>query len=138
MLRTLFTLAISLFSVPALACDRSEQSQLAVNTQEKEITANSRKVRINYLLGLAKQGDSETMYSLFLELGGQTDGKGPPSSPQEEKEGIKWLFKSASLNNWRAASVLEMCYRKGCLGLKVDDKKSEHYKEILQEFKPIQ
>lgn len=87
------------------------------------------------LMELAKSGDSEAMYSPFLDVAERGSIK-PPPSREEYEQATQWLLKAGELNNWRAAYILQLCYTKGCWGLSPNKEKAEHYKDVVAKFGP--
>ena len=87
------------------------------------------------LTKLAKAGDSEAMYALFVDVGERGENQPLPSSG-EYQQAKEWLLKAGELNNWRAAYVLQLCYTKGCWGLVPNKQKAEHYKNVVAKFGP--
>lgn len=87
------------------------------------------------LTELAKAGDPEAMYALFVDVGERVGSEPPPSS-EEYEQAKQWLLKAGALNNWRAAYVLQLCYKKGCWGLSPNMEKAEHYKNVVAKFGP--
>ncbi|KZN60854.1 sel1 repeat family protein [Pseudoalteromonas luteoviolacea] len=87
------------------------------------------------LLLSANAGDAEAMYSLFVLLYERKKGGCEPTHA-DCAEAIKWLLQAGELNNWRAAFVLELCYRTGCVGLIPDTQKAMHFKRVYEEHRP--
>lgn len=86
------------------------------------------------LVKAAEAGDSEAMYSLFLNIAQRGTKEG--YKPGEADQAKHWLLKAGELNNWRAAEVLALCYEKACWGLSVDLEKSKHFKEVSEKYRP--
>jgi TPR repeat protein len=87
------------------------------------------------LVVLANNGNIEAMYQIFIDIA----SKHTPEKPLTNEEielARKWLIKAGENNSWRAAYVLELCYREGCWGVEVDESKAEHYKNVFNEYKP--
>ncbi len=87
------------------------------------------------LYRLAEAGNSDAMYAIFVEVGtrAQDDRK---VTDDEFEQSTNWLIKAGNLNNWQAAYVLQMCYKKGCAGLEIDDAKAKHYESIFTKHRP--
>lgn len=77
-------------------------------------------------LWLHKAAESGDSYAQ-LHLAGSYLGRG---SIEEDKEGVKWLMKSAKQNNPAAVDQLSMGYSKGWWGLPKDEKKAKYWKSI--------
>ena len=89
----------------------------------------------DHLRTLAKKGDSEAMYNLFLDVAERLgDQEGPTQEEFIEARG--WLIKAGELNNWRAAYVLQLCYTHGCWGFRIDNDKANHYKSVYEKYRP--
>jgi TPR repeat protein len=82
-------------------------------------------------LWLHKAAESGDSYAQ-LHLAGSYLGRG---SIEEDKEGIKWLMKSAKQNNPAAADQLSMGYSKGWWGLLKDEEKAKYWKSIASGIK---
>jgi len=69
------------------------------------------------------------MYTVFVAI----EQKGTPEKPisdEEQKLATYWLIKAGESRNLRAASVLALCYEKGCFGVPIDPGKAHYYQGI--------
>lgn len=89
---------------------------------------------LSHYLQSARRGNDESMYSVFLEIAKKGSKDGYKSGEAERAQ--HWLIKAGENNNWRAAYVLALCYKKGCWDLPVDNEKSKHYQEVLKKYRP--
>ena len=84
---------------------------------------------------MAEAGDSEAMYALFMDVAERGADKVKPTK-LEYADAKKWLLKAGELKNWRAAFVLELCYRSGCWELELNENKAKHYKSVYEKYRP--
>jgi len=92
-------------------------------------SAHSADPDIGELIDAAKNGNSEAMYSVFVTI----EQKGTPENPisdEDQKLATYWLIKAGENRNLRAASVLALCYEKGCFGVPVDPSKAHYFQGI--------
>ena len=87
------------------------------------------------LIVLANNGNTEAMYQIFIDIASKASPE-EPLSKEEIELARKWLKRAGENNNWRAAHVLELCYRDGCWGFEINESKAEHYKSVLEKYKP--
>ena len=98
-------------------------------------SAHSADPDIGQLIDAAEKGNSEAMYAVFDTI----EQKGTPEKPisnEEQKLATYWLIKAGESRNRRAASVLALCYEKGCFGVPVDPSKALYYQGISKSGAP--